>query len=220
MSCEHVPISDVIHEEFMRETLELAREARRADKRPFVALLAVDGWTVATGHNTADSEGNPPAHAELNLLENAINHFDPETTTASTLYTNAEPYPMCAAAAYYASVRSLVYSVPATHLTTLLDAALGISCRDVLASVPIVVVGPVFEEPGHRDYPRERLRCRRLTVPLYRPLFPVSTQILLLIGLDWRESTLRSFCHESIWHNPPQWSQPYLQMLWSCYNRV
>jgi tRNA(Arg) A34 adenosine deaminase TadA len=143
-------MSDAIHEEFMRETLELAREARRADERPFAALLAVDGRTVATGHNTANSEDNPLAHAELNLIEDAINHLDQETVAESTLYTSAEPCPMCAAAAYYAGVRSIVYSVPADHLTTLLDAALGIPCRDVFASGPIdvEVVGPVLEEPG------------------------------------------------------------------------
>jgi tRNA(Arg) A34 adenosine deaminase TadA len=143
-------MSDDSHEEFMRETLELAREARRGGERPFAALLAVDGRTVATGHNTAHSETNPLAHAELNLLENAIDHLDPETITASTLYTSAEPCPMCAAAAYYAGVRSLAYSVPASRLTTLLEAALGISCRDVLASapVPVEVVGPVLQEPG------------------------------------------------------------------------
>jgi hypothetical protein len=52
------------------------------------------------------------------------------------------------AAAYYAGVRSLVYNVPAGRLTTLLEAALGVLCRDVLASAPVKMVGPVFEEPG------------------------------------------------------------------------
>jgi hypothetical protein len=56
---------------------------------------------------------------------------------------------MCAAA-YYAGVCSLVYSVSATQLTTMLDAALGISCRDVLDSAPVPgeVVEPVLEQPG------------------------------------------------------------------------
>jgi len=85
MWCEDIPTSDDSHEEFMRETLELARKARRGGERPFAALLAVNVRTVATGHNTANSETNPLAHAELNLLENAIGHLDLETITASTL---------------------------------------------------------------------------------------------------------------------------------------
>src|SRR5262245_56882289 len=68
----------VIGEAFVRQTIELAREARAAGDHPFGALLVLDGAVVLTARNTVRTDADPTAHAETNLVAKAICRLAPD----------------------------------------------------------------------------------------------------------------------------------------------
>src|SRR5215212_1670135 len=96
-------------ERFIRQAIELAREARTHGNHPFGALLVVDERVVLTAENAVNSERNPTAHAETNLVQKAIREVAPDQIARATLYTSCEPCAMCTGAIYWAGVRSVVY---------------------------------------------------------------------------------------------------------------
>jgi tRNA(Arg) A34 adenosine deaminase TadA len=65
-------------EQFLKQAIELARQARAAGNHPFGALLVLDGRVVLTALNTVITEQNPTGHAEHNLVADAIRQFSPD----------------------------------------------------------------------------------------------------------------------------------------------
>lgn len=136
--------------EFLRQTLKRAANAADEGERPFAALLAAGGESLETASNTAERDGNPLKHAEMNLLQDVIGRIERETIADATLYASAEPCPMCATAMYYSGVTRLVFSVSNARLRSLLGPGVQLTCRDVFRQVPadIEVIGPLLEDEG------------------------------------------------------------------------
>ncbi len=83
-----------VNEQFIRQAIQLAEQARQCGNDPFGALLAVDGQVVLTAENTVNSEGNPTRHAEINLVQKAIREMTKEQIAKATLYASCEPCAM------------------------------------------------------------------------------------------------------------------------------
>jgi tRNA(Arg) A34 adenosine deaminase TadA len=88
--------SETIDEGFVRQAIELARQARLAGNHPFGSLLVLDGNVVLTAQNTVSTDRDPTAHAETNLVADAIRHLDQAQIRRAVLYTSCEPCAMCA----------------------------------------------------------------------------------------------------------------------------
>ena len=99
--------------EFLREAIGLSREARAAGNHPFGALLVVDGAVVLRARNTVHTDDDPTAHAETNLVADAIRRLTREQIARSVLYTSCEPCAMCVGKIYWAGIRAVVYALPA-----------------------------------------------------------------------------------------------------------
>ena len=112
-----------IDECFAKDAIDLARQARAAGNHPFGALLVLDGNVVLTALNTVGTDHDPTAHAESNLVAEAIRHLAPDQIRRSVLYTNCEPCAMCVGKMYWAGIRSLVYALPAEELALRPDGA-------------------------------------------------------------------------------------------------
>ena len=84
-----------VDERFAKQAIELARQARSAGNHPFGALLVLDGKVVLTARNTVGTDADPTAHAETNLVAQAIRRLRPEEIRRSVLYTSCEPCAMC-----------------------------------------------------------------------------------------------------------------------------
>ena len=93
-------------EGLVRQTIALAREARAAGNHPFGALLALDGSVVLTARNSVHTGNDPRAHAETNLVTDAIRTLTSETT---------------------------VYALPSEELATLAGGSFLVPCRDLLS---------------------------------------------------------------------------------------
>lgn len=99
------------HNDFMRRAIEIAKGNPKA---PFGTVITdrESGQIIAEGVNRA--EENPVWHGEivaLRTLETSIDH------SRLTLYTTAEPCPMCMAAILWSGIGEVVYG---TSITTLI----------------------------------------------------------------------------------------------------
>ncbi|HET9012514.1 MAG TPA: nucleoside deaminase [Gemmatimonadaceae bacterium] len=133
-------------EALVRQVMALAREAREAGNHPFGSLLSLDGVVVLTARNTVHTDRDPTAHAETNLLAEAIRRLTPDQIARSVLYTSCEPCAMCVGKMYWAGIRTIVYALPATELARLAGGSFLVPCRDLLARAKdrVAVIGPLL----------------------------------------------------------------------------
>ena len=154
------------HERFLRQSIELARQARAAGNHPFGALLVVDGELVATAQNTVFTDRDPTAHAETNLIASAIRDLSLEQIRRSVLYASCEPCAMCVGKMYWAGIRSVVYALSSQELAKLAGGSFLIPCRELFARAadPVTVVGPMLVDEAidvHLGYWTEEAACAK-----------------------------------------------------------
>lgn len=145
------------NERFIRRTFQLAKFAVNCGNHPFGALLARNGHIVLEAENTVNDQGDCTGHAELNLVRNASKELGEKQLSECTLYTSTEPCPMCAGAIFWAGVRKIVYSVPASELMNITNYGIPVSNQELFknASHEIEVEGPILMEEGlelHRTF--------------------------------------------------------------------
>jgi tRNA(Arg) A34 adenosine deaminase TadA len=135
-----------IQEHFVRQAIELARQSRLAGNHPFGALLVVDGEIILTAQNTVATDRDPTAHAETNLVTQAIRHLTPDQIRRSVLYTSCEPCAMCVGKMYWAGIRSIAYALPAEELAALAGRDFLIPCAELFgrAVEHVTIIGPLL----------------------------------------------------------------------------
>jgi len=95
---------------FMKQALDLAREAQATGEVPVGAVLVVaEGNMVAHAHNFPISLNDPTAHAEILALRQAAEILGNYRLPGTTLYVTIEPCIMCVGALIQARVVRLVF---------------------------------------------------------------------------------------------------------------
>lgn len=137
-----------MHESFIRHSIELARQAIDHGNNPFGACLVKDGEILLEAENAVNTDHDPTSHAETNLVRKAAKTLDGKTISECVLYTSNEPCAMCAAAIYWAGVRTVVFGCSNVTLEKYAGKSIDMSCRDIYQHVahPVEVVGPLLEE--------------------------------------------------------------------------
>ena len=94
------------HGRYMRRAVEIARGDPDA---PFgcVIVYGETGEVVAVGLN--DAQRNPVLHGETAAIINLAEAHPDANWTRMTLYTTAEPCPMCAGAILWSGISRLVF---------------------------------------------------------------------------------------------------------------
>ncbi|MBW2207118.1 MAG: nucleoside deaminase [Deltaproteobacteria bacterium] len=137
------------HEKFMKECIDLAKQAVARGDPPFGSVLVREGTVIAGGRNRSASENNFMLHAELNILADALKNFGPEVFSQCTLYSSNEPCPMCAGAIYWSGVRRVIYGMSGNTLMEIRGWGLHASGHEVLlrgTDVVTVVEGVLEKE--------------------------------------------------------------------------
>jgi len=136
------------HEQFIRQAIDLARQARDGGNHPFGALLVLDGQIVLTAKNSIAVDRDPTAHAETNLVAAAIRQLSRDDMQRSVLYTSCEPCAMCVGKMYWAGIRAVVYGLSSDELAGLAGRDFLIPCRELFqrATESITVIGPLLED--------------------------------------------------------------------------
>ena len=135
-----------VDEALVRQVIDLARRARQAGNHPFGSLLVLDGAVVLTAQNTVGTDRDPTAHAECNLMVDAIHRLTPDEIRRSVVYTSCEPCAMCVGKMYWAGIRSVVYALPSAELAALAGRSFLVPCRELLArsTDDVRVTGPLL----------------------------------------------------------------------------
>jgi tRNA(Arg) A34 adenosine deaminase TadA len=137
---------------FLRRAIAISQQARDHGNHPFGALLVnAEGQVLLEAENTVVTERDATGHAEINLVRMASRRFAPDVLAACTLYSSAEPCPMCAGAIHWGNLGRLVYGVGGPRFYELLGpdpTLLRLPCREVFARTlrPIEVIGPALED--------------------------------------------------------------------------
>jgi guanine deaminase len=108
-----------------RELLEMAvLEAldgiRAGDGGPFGCVIAKDGAIIAKGHNRVLIDKDPTAHGEIVAIRKACDALETIDLSDCTLYTSAEPCPMCRAAICWTKIGKVFYAASMKDVDELL----------------------------------------------------------------------------------------------------
>ena len=91
--------------------LELAIEEAKKGDFPWGAVITKNGKVISRAHNTMLSDIDSTAHAEINAIRKACKKLNSMKIPNCTLYTVANPCPMCFSAAWRAGIKRIVYAV-------------------------------------------------------------------------------------------------------------
>ncbi|MFT5134924.1 MAG: tRNA(Arg) A34 adenosine deaminase TadA, partial [Gammaproteobacteria bacterium] len=125
-------------------------------------LVDADGHPFVAAENSVITENDVTAHAELNLIRAATKKYKAEQLASCTLYSSAEPCPMCAGAIVWGNIRRVVFGLGMDTLYGLAGdmgeaPSIKLHSRSVFehAPWPIEVIGPVMEKEAlipHKDF--------------------------------------------------------------------
>ncbi|HBT64373.1 MAG TPA: tRNA-specific adenosine deaminase [Ruminococcaceae bacterium] len=99
----------VCSEYFMRQALELAKEAAAEGEVPVGAVIVHKGEIVGRGRNRREIEKNALAHAEIEAIHNACRSRCGWRLFDCELYVTLEPCPMCAGAIINARIDRVIF---------------------------------------------------------------------------------------------------------------
>jgi guanine deaminase len=105
-------MTDVDHLKFQRRAIELSARAalEYGTGGAFGAVIAKDGKIVSEGMNRVVASHDPTWHAEMEAIRLACITLQSFKLSGCTLYTSAEPCPMCLATSYWAGLEAIHYS--------------------------------------------------------------------------------------------------------------
>ena len=112
-----------MHEEYMRQALELAWEAAAAGEVPIGCVIVQKDRVVGRGRNRREENQRTASHAEMEAIAQANDALGTWRLDDCALYVTLEPCPMCAGAIINARIPRVYYGAR--------DSAMG-ACGGVL----------------------------------------------------------------------------------------
>lgn len=105
-------MSDSDDKGFMARAIELSRTTSLVESAggAFGCVIVRDGRIIGEGANRVVAENDPTWHAEMAAIRNACKAEGSFKLEGATLYTSAEPCPMCMAASYWAGIERVFYA--------------------------------------------------------------------------------------------------------------
>lgn len=132
--------------DFMAATIEIAASNPIA---PYGAIIVYDDKEILL-KSVNSAHHHPLMHGELSVIHTLFsNGFDGDRNKLS-LYTTAEPCPMCAAAIYWAMIPKVVYGSSIAFLHELFGRQIQVGAEEILSKTPDFyschLIGGVMED--------------------------------------------------------------------------
>ena len=132
---------------FMRRAIELSEKTSLIDSAGgvFGTVIVQHGEIIGEGANRVVAENDPTWHGEIQAIRNACKKVGSFKLEGATLYTSAEPCPMCAAAAYWAGIERIFYAA---------------TCEDALEFGDFddtMIYGELTKPVGERSIPAQQI---------------------------------------------------------------
>ncbi len=96
-------------EQYIRNALDLAREAMKRNEVPVGAIVVYNGAIFAVATNRTVRDQDPTAHAECLVIRESAEKLDRWRLDDCTLYVTLEPCAMCAGAIVLARIKRVVF---------------------------------------------------------------------------------------------------------------
>ena len=96
-------------EQYIRNALDLAREAGKRNEVPIGAVIVREGSIIAAASNRTVRDQDPTAHAELLAIREASSKLDRWRLDDCTLYVTLEPCAMCAGGIVLSRMKRVVF---------------------------------------------------------------------------------------------------------------
>ena len=97
------------HEVYMRQALELAKEAFQEGEVPVGCVIVRNGEVVGRGRNRRETAKTALGHAEIEAIADACKNLGGWRLWECTMYVTLEPCPMCAGAIINARIPLVVW---------------------------------------------------------------------------------------------------------------
>ncbi|HET8864868.1 MAG TPA: tRNA adenosine(34) deaminase TadA [Gracilimonas sp.] len=97
------------HQRFMARAFMLAEQALEENEVPVGAIVVHKGSIVGKGYNQVERLNDPTAHAEMLAISSACETLSEKYLNECTLYVTLEPCAMCAGAAVWSKLGSIVF---------------------------------------------------------------------------------------------------------------
>lgn len=97
---------------YMNLAIKEGLKGLSAGEVPIGAVLTLDDFVIAIGHNTKETMNDPSGHAEIQVIKSASKFLSRWRLTGCSLYVTIEPCPMCAGAIMGSRISRLVYGAP------------------------------------------------------------------------------------------------------------
>jgi len=118
--------------DFMSKTIELAVSNPIA---PYGAIIVYDDKDILL-RSVNSAHHHPLMHGELSVINKLFNNgFDGDHNKLS-IYTTAEPCPMCAAAIYWANIPKVIYGSSIPFLHQLFGRQIQVCAEEILSKTP------------------------------------------------------------------------------------
>lgn len=96
--------------DYMQNAIEEATQGIRAGHGgPFGAVIVKDGRIVGRGHNCVIRDQDATMHGEIAAIRDASRTLGTFDLNGCTLYSTAEPCPMCLCASMWANIDRIYY---------------------------------------------------------------------------------------------------------------
>ncbi|RUQ81716.1 nucleoside deaminase [Legionella septentrionalis] len=117
---------------FMRETIEVAALNPKA---PYASILVYDDRDILV-KSVNNSHVHPLMHGELSVLNILFNDGFSDDRTKLSIYSTAEPCPMCAAAIYWSMIPKIIYGTSIPFLHNLFGRQIQVRAKEIFSKTP------------------------------------------------------------------------------------
>jgi guanine deaminase len=99
--------------EYMKRAIALSHVAvGNNDEHPFGSVVVKDSQVIGEGWNRTNVSLDPSAHAEVEAIRDACKKSGSTMLNGATIYTSAEPCPMCLSLIYLTGIQKIYYCIP------------------------------------------------------------------------------------------------------------